>query len=124
MKTVKEACEEWGRKHGITVTPEQLLVELLTENKKLRAELEKHRWMLVSEKLPERYNKENEYSHHVFCTDDRTGHLKVDQYLTEKQKWASGRTNWTHWKPIILPEKSTANTESGSGDANKDDSIK
>lgn len=69
--------------------------QLQAENAKLKAELEKHRWISVEERLPE-----------------ETGYYQVLRYHNpypttreyyKEEGWIS-RDVVTHWKPIILPE--------------------
>lgn len=68
--------------------------ELRLANDKLQAELERHRWIPVEEKLPE---KDGPY-----CTLDLTEISRPDIrifWFTDNSFY--GRT--THWMPIILP---------------------
>lgn len=78
--------------------------ELEAENDKLKAELETHRWIPVSERLPDARDEETEYSKHVLCSSNISCFTKVDQYLTKQGRWSSHRTTWTHWQEIILPK--------------------
>ena len=70
----------------------------------LQAELDKHRWIPVEERLPKRGEKVDGY---VKKLKLRIANLKGDyvnhkQTITDSDGWQV--ENLTHWKPIILPE--------------------
>ncbi len=80
--------------------------------KQLQAKLAALQWKRVSEELPKRRTESNPYSSHVACLDIRTGHWQKDQYITNEKVWSSGRTNYTHWRPIpTLPDEDEAKDE-------------
>ena len=70
----------------------------------LEADLDKHRWIPVEERLPERGEKVDGY---VKKLKLRIANLKGDyvnhkQTITDSDGWQV--ENLTHWKPIILPK--------------------
>lgn len=73
---------------------------------KLQAELEKHRWIPVSERLPE----DGQFCH-LYMPEFNSNCPQKGWYLPDKKVWMTllkshNRTRKvTHWKPIILPEK-------------------
>lgn len=73
---------------------------------KLQAELEKHRWIPVSERLPEmsgQYLVMLNYDH----PQNLSIHMKhpaVASYFKDDALWGTEK-HITHWKPIILPEQ-------------------
>ena len=73
---------------------------LLAENKRLRAELEQHRWIPVSERLPKHSCRLLAYG------KDGYGYVIVAaiSYDLEFEKFKI-LSEVTHWKPIILPEQ-------------------
>ncbi len=64
-------------------------------NTKLKEALEKHRWIPVSERLPENTFK-------VWVCNTKIGFTSEDRYIPAVSRWESGRV-YTHWKPITLP---------------------
>ena len=70
--------------------------ELQSENTRLKEELEKHRWIPVSERLPE---KDGAYQ--VFRKGNRAPTTRT--YFC-KDGWVT-HDIVTHWKPITLPEE-------------------
>ncbi len=84
---------------------QKVMERIIEENEQLQAELEKHRWIPVSERLP---NKEKEVS--ILAGDCRTPYIA--NALLKGGTWHIRHPNgiilvasWeiTHWKPIILP---------------------
>ena len=76
---------------------------LKEENKQLQAKLDKHRWIPVSERLPE----DNTAVSIVMQREGATW-LWIGWYFLSNKKWEvvdAVRGNITYWKPIILPEK-------------------
>ena len=74
------------------------------ENRKLQAELDKHRWIALSEGLPEMWSESDYRSKDVRVTDGIT--IWEDSYNVTGKRWIdnpSMRRNYTHWKLIILP---------------------
>ncbi|KKN74464.1 hypothetical protein LCGC14_0390840 [marine sediment metagenome] len=75
-------------------------------NSIIEAELKQHRWIPVSERLPE---QKNSYcSAWVVARDKRT--WTIAQYNYEYARWEKDHSPYdlsmeaiTHWKPIILP---------------------
>lgn len=68
------------------------------ENERLQTELEKHRWIPVSERLPE-----DDSSAYLFLHESGSIHQGIpscDLFGPDGKLWSS----ITHWKPIILPE--------------------
>lgn len=66
----------------------------------LKRENEKHRWILVSERLPEDSG--------IVLVMGGSGWLELGCFTGKKWLRSSGSgllTNHTHWKPIILPGK-------------------
>ena len=62
----------------------------------LQAELDKHRWILVSEGLPETREDVLTYEN---------GKLRVDEYCRKHGGyWMTLGVSPTHWRLIILPE--------------------
>ena len=85
--------------------------ELKTEKKELEAELDKHRWIPVSEKLPEDdsqvwicYEKTG-YTYNAYY-DQNVLHFsqKTWQIFDYSGGYRKAEVNPTHWKPIILPK--------------------
>jgi hypothetical protein len=64
----------------------------------LRTELDKHRWIPVSERLPDRKGLYLVLWH---STNDGVTQIRTcDEYIFDKNdSW-----EFTHWKPIILPK--------------------
>lgn len=83
----------------------QYTKEQLQENEKLKAELAKHHWIPVSERLPEK--GESEQSEWVYITDGKEC-TKAYYNFRHKYWYCFGmkKDTITHWKPIILPEQS------------------
>ena len=73
----------------------------------IEAELERlreeTRWIPVGERLPESGQYKG-LSERVHCLNLHTETFMVDRWDIDKQRWASGNTSHTHWRPIILPE--------------------
>ncbi|KKM77437.1 hypothetical protein LCGC14_1370100 [marine sediment metagenome] len=85
-------------------------VDKLNERiKELEAELEKHRWIPVSERLPslkDACRGQGERGCRDGTVDvigiDEYGHVFGANYFPKMNIWNFG-TEPTHWKPIILP---------------------
>jgi hypothetical protein len=86
---------------------------LFDENTRLKAELEKHRWIPVEERTPEIKPMQSEW---VLATDgkkadlvyyyDYTGRRSEPGYATGKGWYILNQLGKvTHWKPITLPEE-------------------
>lgn len=91
-----------------------MLLESQAEVEQLKAELEKHRWIPISERLPERLPKKG-YSQNVWVSDGKRvteAWYVYESCFEHHNYWASDyhkRPLWlekdvTHWKPIILPK--------------------
>ena len=79
--------------------PDALAMEALdTENKQLRAEVERlreaQRWIPVGERLPNSYL--------TVLSLSKNGDIKVD-FVQPKKIWYLGRNNVTHWMPLPEP---------------------
>jgi len=77
---------------------------LLDKNDKLRAELDKHRWISVGERLPE-----DEVEVLALVVRDGEPTIYQVDYQDAQHKWRNENGDTiavgaTHWKPIILPE--------------------
>jgi hypothetical protein len=70
---------------------------LEAENARLKEELEKHRWIPVTERLPDKTG-----SYQVLR--ENNSYPTTREYYPDDSQWTS-RDVVTHWKPIILPEK-------------------
>ncbi len=79
-----------------------------TEIDQLKAELEKHRWIPVSERLP----KESGY-YQVIRKGNGWPTTRIF-YVGDKPEWTSGDIV-THWKDVILPEQALRSPEQGKG---------
>ena len=86
-------------------TYDQLFLDFVSrgiEIKELQAELGKHRWIPVEEKLPEKEN-------YVFIIGMPNGYASTALYHKKNRHWRrySLPIKWTvtHWKPIALPER-------------------
>ena len=93
------------------------IIELNKRIKDLEAALEKHRWIPVSERLPELHKADKDVfqSDWVYITEgeqvveayyyDYTKREVKPNYATGKGWYCHGmkRSDITHWKPIILP---------------------
>lgn len=72
-------------------------------------ELDKHRWIPVSERLPERENNKHCASSQVLCSTGN--HSFVGRYDHKYKRWSlqlDGNIKLhgvTHWMPIILPKE-------------------
>ena len=80
-------------------TKARCCINTQAENAKLKEELERHRWVPVSERLP------GNIDHDVLVTDGDS--IWVAWYYPSARRWAQVKPiqgNITHWKPIILPE--------------------
>lgn len=110
-------------KGTLQIAYEKLVIEnleLKERIKELEAALEKHRWIPVTERLPKLNKVGREgatQSHWVHITDgekiidayyyDYTKRITKPNYATGKGWCCSGmkKSDITHWKPMILPEK-------------------
>ena len=72
----------------------QSLLDVRAEKVKLKAELEKHRWIPVEERLPEKSG------HYLTLGQFST----IPQTTKYRDNWWSALDAVTHWKPVILPE--------------------
>ncbi len=86
------------------------IYDLCASVEQLQAELEKYRWIPVSERLPEKANKRPGFrfgpSIEVWITDSEF--VDKGQYDYEYKTWRYGiycMKKPTHWKLIILPEQ-------------------
>ncbi len=84
------------------------------ENKRLRAELDKHRWIPVGERLPEERKHREGFldglSKDVWVTDEKI----IDKafYNINTEKWICGQLMMgkiTYWMPITLPQERFTN---------------
>lgn len=76
--------------------------------KELEASLEQHRWIPVSERLPEKEQKNSVMSKEVFVSDGRE--VWKARCVVSGKRWSytnspSATLPITHWKPIILPKE-------------------
>ena len=106
-KRVKELNEQddeykagcWGR----------WCARLIKKNKQLEAELDKHRWIPVSERLPEEEKHPEAIGHskNVWCYDKSLRMpYWVDCYDVKYKVWlVSGKSGPACWMPIIPLEK-------------------
>jgi len=102
---LQTANEEIGRLKEANKELTQEILRRVDKNVKLiglRAELDKHRWIPVSERLPEKAGY-----YQCFRHDNRFPTTR--EYLGGGE-WVSGDTV-THWKPIVLPKDSRAKPE-------------
>lgn len=98
---LKKALSEMER-FGCTIQDETGYVcgyitenkQLKAENERLKAELNKHCWIPVSERLPEDELK-------VSVSDGSV--IWTSWYKHRSGEWMTMSTRPTHWKPIILP---------------------
>ncbi len=91
--------ETIGEAMDMIRTNAKMAIDSATEQ--LQAELAKHRWISVGERLPEHERK-------VLVTDGR--YFWTDRYQYDKDRWENlipgggDNVEYTHWRPIILPE--------------------
>ena len=76
---------------------------LEAENEKLRAELDRHRWIPVEEGLPE------EAGAYQVLRENNQFPTTREFYFVNKT-WTS-RDVVTHWKPVILPDEKGSRDE-------------
>lgn len=96
MPNPKQLCKMLQREIGQLQTDIERKAEQIDEQNK---ELEKHRWIPVSERLPE-----DDSSAYLFLHESGNVHQGIpscDLYGPDGKLWHS----ITHWKPIILPEQ-------------------
>jgi len=74
--------------------------------KQLQAELDKHRWIPVEERLPKRHKVKEYRSNMVLVCGDNEAWRACWRY--DYNQWMNadfyGLQKPTHWKPIILPK--------------------
>ena len=108
-KRLKEEIEEWRENEG-SVCPEDVgFVEYI---KVLQAELEKHHWIPVSERLPKLQGET--VSGICLITDSESVRLGWYDYKFSGWAWyplPNTLAKPTHWKPIILPEQALTNSK-------------
>lgn len=82
------------------------LVGLKERIKELEAKIKQHRWIPVSERLPEKEQVNGVMSKEVFVSDGRE--VWKARCVVSGKRWSytnspSATLPITHWKPIILP---------------------
>lgn len=80
--------------------------ETLTTAEELQRQLEKHRWIPVTERLPEVPLGDAITSELVLvcATHEYKNVVEISFYNYEIKAWQGEISIPTHWKPIILPE--------------------
>lgn len=80
----------------------EIIGKMTIERGKLQAELEKYRWIPVSERLPENANAVLLYCDKMIATGYFSGEWQIHNTKTPRGYY---QHKITHWKPIILPEQ-------------------
>ncbi len=82
----------------------ELDVQVAELQSQLTTAQEALRWIPVEERPP----KEGQYkelSERVLCLNLHHETIMVDRWDIEHNRWSSGSSTHTHWRPIDLPEK-------------------
>ncbi len=97
----KEDCAMWSMIGTKIYKKCAQVYKLEEENERLEAELEQHRWIPVSERLPEKTEEDLRPEFLVYDGESVTGALW--RHYDFGWDFETDRGEPTHWKPIIIP---------------------
>lgn len=88
---------------SIIVQAKEAVKTTQEKNDKLQAELDKYRWIPVSEETPKAKNDTTWLSEDVDVYNIVTREMTITQYNTSREFFLGGY--YTHWRHRILPEQ-------------------